>query len=133
MNWIHDTLADFGRRLGITDLGLGQHGAAQLQLQSGTLIAIEPVQRHGQEEVLVYVGRPVGHQAGRWLRAGLERLHFRHGGPFALQVAVRGQGPDALLLCLARVPAREFTPQMLDRCVDVLVQWHDGLAAGPRN
>lgn len=128
MNWIDDTLADFGRRLGLGHLDCGAHGVAQLTLSGGGLIAIEPVTRGDEEEVLVYVGRRAGHDAPRLLRQALVKTHHAHAGSLPVQVALRGQGPDALLLALLRLPAREFTPQRLDRAFDHLNRWLDALA-----
>ena len=125
MSWVHDTLADYGRRIGIERLDFGSHGVAQLQLESGGLVAVEPVEREGQDEVLVYIGRPAGHDAGRVYAAALAKAHHSHGGPFALQVALRGHGPEALLLALTRLPERSFTPQTLAHAVDHLRRWLD--------
>ena len=126
-DWIDDTLADFGRRLGLDRLDCGAHGVAQLALAGGGLIAVEPVRRGDAGEVLIYVGRPAGHDAPRLLRRALALAHHGQAGAQAVQVALRGQGPDALLLALLRMPARAFTPQSLDRAVDDLNRWLDGL------
>lgn len=128
MNWIDETLADFGRRLGLAHLDCGAHGVAQLALAGGGLIAIEPVTRGDAEEVLVYVGRRAGHDAPRLLRQALIKAHHGQAGSLPVQVAMRGQGPDAMLLALLRLPAREFTPQRLDRAFDHLNRWLDALA-----
>ncbi|MES2480724.1 MAG: hypothetical protein V4609_01905, partial [Pseudomonadota bacterium] len=45
MSWINDTVADFGRQLGMPQLDLGDHGVMQLAFASGGLLAVEPVQR----------------------------------------------------------------------------------------
>ncbi len=128
MNWIDDTLADFGRRLGLDHLDCGAHGVAQLTLAGGGLIAIEPVTRGDEEEVLVYVGRRVGHDAPRLLRRALARAHHTEVGSLPVQVALRGQGPDTLLLALLRLPTREFTPQRLDRAFEHFNRWLDTLS-----
>ena len=127
MSWIDDTLADFGRRLGLGSLDCGAHGVAQLALAGGGLIAIEPVRRGDVEEVLVYVGRRAGHDAPRLLRRALAQAHHRQAGAQPVQVATRGQGPDTLLLALLRLPVREFTPQSLDGAFGALNRWLDGL------
>ncbi|HZY20501.1 MAG TPA: hypothetical protein VFE82_18675 [Ramlibacter sp.] len=129
MTWVHDTLAEFGRQLGIDRLDFGRHGVAQLQLASGGLIAVEPARRGDQDEILVYLGRPVGHQAASVLRTALANAHFRHGGPMQVQVALRGEGPEAILLALVRLPERAFTPQALARAVDFLQRWLDEAGA----
>lgn len=127
MNWINDTLAEFGRRLGLASLGFGSHGVARLQLSSGGWLAVEPVQRGGTDEVLVYLGHPLGFDAPRRLRLALERAHFSQAGSFAVQLASRDQDGQAALVVLTRVPAREFTPQVLDQAFEALNRWVEAL------
>lgn len=127
--WVRDALAEFGRQLGIEQLSFGSHGVAQLVLQSGGLVAVEPVRRGDRDEVLIYLGRPVGHQAGALLQRALARAHWREGGPYPVQVALRGDGPDAMLLALVRLPERAFTGQSLAHAVDYLGRWLDEAAA----
>lgn len=132
MGWIEQTLADFGYQLGIEGLDFGPHGVAQLQLASGGFIAVEPVRRGQVDEVLVYLGRPVGHQAAPAVRLALSRSHWRQGGPLAVQVGLRGTGSEAHLLALVRLPERTFTAQSLAHAVDYLGRWLDDVQAGKR-
>lgn len=132
MSWTHDTVAEFGRQLGISQLDLGDHGVAQLAFANGGALAVEPVQRAGQDEVLVYMSRPVGHQAAAVLRHALSKAHFKNGGPWPVQVASRGNGADALVTALVRIPERGFTPQVLNQAVDYLTRWLDEVQAEPR-
>lgn len=133
MAWIQDTLADFGRQLGIDGLDFGPYGVAQLQLASGSVIAVEPVRRGQDDEVLVYLSRPVGHQAPQMVSVALARSHWRNGGPLPVQVGLRGRGAEAQLLALVRVPERTFTAQALAHAVDYLGRWLDDVQAGKRN
>lgn len=126
--WIHDTVAEFGRQLGLPDLALDGSGAAQLQLQAGGLLVVEPAPQTG--DVLVYLGRPVGFDGPAVLRGALARAHHSAAGPWPVQVALRGDGPEALLVVLARVPERDFTPARLSRVVDGLGHWSDGVRHG---
>ena len=133
MNWVHETLAEFGRELGLMDFGTGAHGVAQLRLASGALLAVEPVRRgkaHGVDEVLIYLGEPLGFEAAALRRRALEKLHFSHGGPYPVQLATRGEGPQAMLLMLVRLPERAFTRQALGHVVEYLHRWHDELRHG---
>ncbi len=132
MAWIADTLADFGHHLGIDGLDVGPHGVAQLQLASGGFIAVEPVRRGQEDEVLVYLARPVGHLAGQAVHAALARSHWRHGGALPVQVGLRGNGPDTQLLALVRLPERTFTAQALAHAVDYLGRWLDEAQSGKR-
>jgi type III secretion system chaperone SycN len=123
--WIHETVLQFGQQVGLPALELGTHGVAQLELQAGGLLAVEPAPE--TTEVLVYLGRPLGFDGAAVLRNALERAHHAAAQPMPLQVAVRGAGPEALLLALVRVPEREFNLQVLGRAVDVLGRWLDGV------
>jgi len=129
MSWVNDTLAEFGRRLGLPALGFGTHGVAQLVLPSGAWLAVEPVHRGEIEEVLVYLGRPLGFDAPRRLRQALEKARFSEGGATEIQLASRGQGPDTALIVLTRLNARAFTPQALDQAFESLSHWVDSLPA----
>ena len=130
MNWVHETLADFGKRLGLTNFGTSAHDVAQLRMASGALLAVEPVQRGEIDEVLVYLGQPVGFEAAHLSRQALEKVHFSNGGSFPLQIATRGEGAERMLLMLTRIPEREFTPQILEQAVDYLNRWYDELKNG---
>lgn len=132
MTWIHDAIAEFGAKLGLQQLGLGTHGAAQLAFEDGGFLTVEPVQRGGREEVLVYIGRAVGHQAAIATRVALAKAHVARGGPFQVQVSLRGKGVDAMLIAVVRVPDRSFTPQALTQAVDYLMRWQDEVQAGNR-
>lgn len=127
-NWINDTLARYGEQLGLPALALGEHGVAQLALQAGGMLAVEPVP--GGTDVLVYLGRPVGFDGPGVLRRALAHAHHANALPMPVQVALSGDGPEALLLALVRVPEREFTEQALARAVDYLGRWSDGVRNG---
>lgn len=126
MNWVHGTVADFGRQLGLPDLSFDDGGLVQLQLQSGGLLAVEQVQRGTADEVLVYLGRPLGFEGGELLRRALTHAHCSSAQALPVQVAVRGEAPEALLLMLLRLPARDFTLPALEHAVDYLNRWFDG-------
>jgi type III secretion system chaperone SycN len=128
MNWLHDALAEFGRLLGLPALRLGDGGVAQLDLQAGGVLAIEP--SPAGDEVLVYLGRPLGFEGGAVLRSALEKAHHDAALPVAVQVAVRGHGPEALLLVMARVPAADFSVAALGRVTDYLGRWSDEVRHG---
>lgn len=126
--WINDTLARYGAQLGLPSLALDETGVAQLALQAGGMLAVEPVP--GGTEVLVYLGRPVGFDGPGVLRRALALAHHASALPMPVQVALSGDGPDALLLVLVRVPERELTEQALVRAVEYLGRWTDGVRNG---
>ena len=127
MSWVHETLADFGRQLGLPSLGFGTHGVAQLQMQSGALLAVEPVRRGEVDEVLVYLGKPVPFADSGLFRKALAKAHHGEVGALPVQVALRGESPDTLMLMLVRLPERDFTLQSLGHAVDYLGRWYESL------
>lgn len=130
MQWVHDTMAEFGRQLGLDRLGFGGHGVVQLQMDSGSMLVVEPVQRGARaQEVLVCLARPAGHRASRALVNGLAKVHFRSGGGWPIQLATRGTGPDVMLLAVVRLPERAFTPAALHQVFDYLLRWLDEVQA----
>lgn len=129
MSWVNDTLLEFGRRMGLTDLDFGEHGVVQLVFQSGAVLAVEPVRRGELDEILVYLGRPMGFDAQRLTRKALAKAHFSEAGARDVQVARRGDVPDAMLYALTRMPERDITPQTLDHAFDYLSRWHDSLSS----
>lgn len=127
--WVQEAMHEFGRKLGLDGLDMGDGGAAQLQLEAGGVLAVEMGAPHSGE-VLVYLGRPRGFDEGAALRRALARAHCASADVMPVQVAVRGQGVDALLLAVVRVPERELTAHLLDRVVDYLSRWMEGVRRG---
>lgn len=116
MQWVDQTLADFGARMGIANLSFNEQGLATLQFQSGHQLVVESV----EEDVLIYQVRPVPFPSAELRMQVLRMADFRHGAPFPYQVAMRGTGNDAMLIVLVRVPSREFTLQLLEQVADAL-------------
>lgn len=127
MDWIADTLAEFGRQLGIEALRADAEGRLLLQREDGSQLAVEPIQREGQEELLIYWTVPVGYQAAAWVRRALARCHAETPSRWPVQVGLRGSGPETLGLALVRSPARGFTPQALSQAVEHLRRWLDAV------
>lgn len=127
MDWIADTLAEFGRQMGIEDLQADTEGRLRLAFDNGNQLAVEQVEREGQDELLLYWVVPVGYQAGAWVRQALSRCHAEGPSRWPVQVGLRGAGAESLGVVLLRTPARGFTPQTLGQAVDHLRRWLDAL------
>jgi type III secretion system chaperone SycN len=125
MNWVNQTLAEFGVQIGITDLSFGKHGVAQLILQSGGLLAVEPVHRGDIEEVLVYMGQPIGFDAEKKIRKALCNIHYLQNTQLPIQLATLGVGSDAMLIALVRISERDFTLPVLGHAFDYLNRWFE--------
>lgn len=132
MGWIDETVTEFGRQVGIEALAMNRHGNTQLTLGNNGLLTVEPARRGDREEVLVYLGRVVGHQLPLLNRIALAKAHHANGSPLPLQVVCQGQGPGSMLLAVTRFPERSFTPQALMHAADYLARWLDEVQAGSR-
>lgn len=127
MNWVHQTLAEFGQTIGINGLDLGAHGVAQLEFQSGARLAVEANQRGKEEEILIYVSQPCGFELARILPRALASAHFSQPARWPVQLATQGEGPEASLILLLRMRDRDFTLQSLGEAVDQLMRRFDEL------
>lgn len=127
MTWVQHALADYGRQLGFSALSLDQRGVAQIELQSGSILAIELVSRGSEEEVLVYLIHPLGYDGATAKLKALQRSHYLQASGLPLQLACRGDGPDEQLIVLTRMGSRLCTPQMLGQAFDNLRSWVDEL------
>jgi len=123
MSWVDQTLADFGRGIGIDNLTLNAQGVAQLQLQSGTLLAVELV----DEQVLVYIAQMLAFEDEALKLRALRAADFRNGGAFPVQIGLSGTGMDAMLIVLTRVPERKFTLPLLGQAFDSLCGWYEAV------
>ena len=129
MDWLDNTLTEFGQQLGLPDLRLNTQGAVRLALESGKQLSLEPLLQNGQQEVLVTLGLPVGHAAASHAQAALQMAHAESFPPLDIQLALSGQGADTLLIATTRLPARVFTVPALSGAVRTLDRWLDSVTA----
>ena len=122
MSWIDETVADFGRRLGVGDLGF-QRGFVQLALSQGGMLGLA----QGQSEVKIWLARPLEHNQRHAFERALAECDFRKRSPFALQAGLRG---DNELVVLARIPERGFTTPALEQALDILNRLHERVRFG---
>jgi len=127
VNWTHDAIADFGRRMGLEGWALNSHGVAQVQFPNGSLLAVEPA----GEEVLVYLVEGAQYTSpAQWLDA-LKRCHARRGGAWPIQVGRRSNAEGGTdIVVLTRMPERSLTPQHLEEAVNSVTRWRDEWASG---
>ena len=129
MDWLDETLAEFGQQLGLPSLRLNAHGVVRLSLESGKQLTLEPMVRHGYPEVLLSLGDPVGHAAAAFAQAALQMAHVERFAPLDIQLALSGHGAETLLIATTRLSARACTPQALAVAIRSLDQWLDDLMA----
>lgn len=125
MAWMDELLTEFGAQVGISGLRWNAQGVVRLSVDPDYLLTLEPVWRRDQQEVLVSLGRPVGHDAGQRVRIALARAHAARRTPMSLQLAVGGSGADTRLIATTRLPCQGCTPQSLVDTIDRLSRWFD--------
>lgn len=120
MNWIDETLEEFGRSIGVGPLRAGPDGGVSLNMGEEGRLSFQI----GADEVLVMFARSLapGSQLTLKLRA-LELCHRKHG--WALPVRA-GLSRDRLVF-FCRLPAREFHLPMLEQALELLTRLHDQL------
>lgn len=123
MDWIDDTLVEFGRQLGIESLRLNAQGTVRLTLTSGMPVTLEPRIRRGHQEILVSMGCTVGHAAPQRTLQALRMAHTESFPPVDIQLALSGNGVDTLLIATTRLTARGFTVTALSGAIAALGQW----------
>ena len=122
MSWIDETVADFGRRLGVAQLGM-QNGFVQLALSQGGMLGLA----QGEGEVKIWLVRPFELNQRHALERALRECDFRRRSPFPLQAGLRG---DNELVILARIPERAFNTPALEQALDVLTRLHERVRFG---
>lgn len=128
MDWVADTLTEFGRQLGIDHLALNERGSLRLEL-AGRPLTLEPQVRHGHQEVLVSMGWTVGHQAGARAQIALGLAHAESFPPVSVQLALSGQGAETRLIATTRLSSRAFSVTTLSSAIRGLQRWLDGVMA----
>jgi type III secretion system chaperone SycN len=124
MNLIDETVAEFGRSLGMPGLTLRGTGSVVLSLQSIGTLALD-VAGPTQEAVVVSLSRPLAHPAAVDGLRLLSRSHYRFRAAQRLQLGVRR---DQLVLAVV-LSQQEFTLEKIHEVVRALDQHHQAMEA----
>lgn len=115
-----DTLAEFGRRLGLSSLAPNDANRVELHIEKIGLIQIEPV----EDGVLFTLARPWPLHAERTAMTALSLCHWRENHPWPINAGARG---TERLLFTAWVAREDFLVPTLDRVIDHLARLHDAV------
>ncbi|MCR4666080.1 MAG: type III secretion chaperone SycN [Desulfovibrio sp.] len=107
---MQSAVEEFGRRLGMPSLTVGPEGLAALDISDVGRLTLEILSKSGQEELLVYLSRPVPAHDRDLAKRALAFCHFSTPRPFALWAGIY---KDDLIL-LTRFSEREATGQVLE-------------------
>ena len=103
----------FGLRMGLPGLAFSPQGLVALDVSGMGRLYFEKQQRHGEEELLVYLARPFPPHDSTVPERALALCHYRHARVFSLTAGMKG---DSLIL-LTRLPERQATAALLEEVV----------------
>ena len=103
----------FGLRMGLPGLAFSPQGLVALDVSGMGRLYSEKQQRHGEEELLVYLARPFPPHDSTLPERALALCHYRHARVFSLTAGMKG---DSLIL-LTRLPERQATAALLEEVV----------------
>ena len=103
----------FGMRMGLPGLAFSPQGLVALDVSGMGRLYFEKQQRHGREELLVYLARSFPPHDSTLPERALALCHYRHAHVFSLTAGMKG---DTLIL-LTRLPERQTTAALLEEAV----------------
>ena len=103
----------FGMRMGLPGLAFSPQGLVALDVSGMGRLYFEKQQRHGQEELLVYLARPFPPHDSTLPERALALCQYRHAHALSLTAGMKG---DTLIL-LTRLPERQTTAALLEEAV----------------
>ncbi|MDB5840272.1 MAG: hypothetical protein JWQ23_2224 [Herminiimonas sp.] len=120
MNWIQQTIAEFGQSLGIPGLALDPDNRLDLAIESGESISIRYLPDLPLKEVLVSRSKPLAYNRPGQLRRALRLVDFRLPTGWPVQAAL---SEDALIFNM-RIPERSFVLNTLEQAIAQLGEMH---------
>ena len=117
MNWVEDTIRDFGRGMGVENLSFNNEGFLCLDIETLGSLFIERI----EEAVIVYLAREIPQHVTGILGKALALCHYREGLPFAVNAAFREEN---LLIFSVRLSENEVSLPVLERAVDLIMEQH---------
>ncbi len=123
MNYVTETIQEFGQAMGFETLSLDENGMLCLDFQiSGTLYMEHLAD---QESVLVYLTREIPVYDTQVAAKALERCQYRQEIPFSVHC---GFMEDSRIVFMVRFEPGEFTFPHLSQAVDLLKKWQKQVA-----
>ncbi len=113
MELFAQTIAEFGRNLGIDSLAPGASGAVELTIEQVGILQLE----EQGDDALVTLARPWPAHAEKAARTALALCHWRENHPWVINPGAKGTNRDdaRLFLFTARCPLRDFDVPALEK------------------
>ncbi|MBB5037715.1 CesT family type III secretion system chaperone [Prosthecobacter dejongeii] len=121
MSIIAETLADFGKSIGLENLTFRDNGTVLLDMEKLGSLAIEWIGDR-QETVSLSLIRRIEVPDERACKRLLESCHYRSPAPFPTRLGLAGAGE---LFFAVRLEAREFTLPGIHQALEWLIAVHD--------
>lgn len=123
MNWINDTIRDFGISIGIPDLALDNRGKLDLDLPNNARLRISSLTDLPLPEVLVSRSESIFYPSNEILVELLKLNDFRNAAEWPIQTGISEQE----LWISMRIPERSFVVNVLEQALSNLKEIHDSL------
>lgn len=118
MNWVDQTISEFGRDIGIPSLALEADGRLQLQMQNESTIQIQHFPDLPIPEVVISRIEPSRFIHSLVLKKALAMTDFRAASTWPLQAAAN----ETNLILAMRIPERAFAMNVLERAMTQLAE-----------
>ena len=126
IDWVTETVRDFGRTIGIPELALDEDGCVAFEVESDGILGVQDLETSGSNEVLISLAKPLPHPPGISVRSVLRMSDFRVNPKWQLQAAIR----DADLVVTLRTPRHSFLLNALEEAIESLFDIHARVAQG---
>lgn len=124
MSYIEQTVAEWGRGLGMDRLQFNSDGV--LSLASDALGALF-IERRDDDAVLIYLVRPLDRASGEAYARALDSCHWRHNLPYIATPALRH---DQNLLFAVHLSDSQCDLPTLERVISLLDELHREVREG---
>jgi hypothetical protein len=115
-NWTDQVIEEFGNRIGIPQLHLGDQNALRLDIMEGSSIGIIRISNDSNIEIVVYRSISAKYLGPLQHRTALKEANFRKPHSWPLQAACNQEE----LIVAVRIPERAFMVSSLEKALDEL-------------
>lgn len=126
MNWVEQTINEFGNSVGLPSLTLDYTGKVSFSLQQGGSIVIQHLPELALPEVVVTRSEPISYATPELLRQALRIGDFRNPSSWQLQA---GCNQRELFLAM-RIPERAFVMNVLEQVLAQLTALQNRFKTG---
>lgn len=118
MDWIQQTIREFGASRGLGELGFEFDSILELQLENGELLGFCYIPELPLHEMLVYISAPLQFDPLGQFEAALRLANGRFNAYGQVQTGIQ----EERLVMAMHLPAREFDLPLLEQTVNSLLE-----------